>query len=315
MVLSFVQGVKKIIFTKLSKKKPEIAKHDMRFLSMRFLSERNLLFSASCFVKIFAEYFQESSMIEEFVPVWLVVNMINTEDEDMVQSSNFVYNGLSAFFAQRGFNIIDKKLNYVSAIEVSQWIFKVIGEDCKNRICISQWINLWIDKIVSVLTHVLPDAQQAAIQHSCRICSFIFLYCAPLIFKTPSECIFNRSPFVCLCKLYLQNLVKSLVFYHFFRFFLSSKLMYISEIYQNLPVDLIEDIIPNFIIGLVKLPISTTPYLFRLLIDAIERFSSNFFINEKLCEILQPHSDLIQKLRCTSSRDSNVHKFISSFFA
>lgn len=123
----------------------------MRFLSMRFLSERNLLFSASCFVKIFAEYFQESSMIEEFVPVWLVVNMINTEDEgmfglricenrffivklffyfvfcflDMVQSSNFVYNGLSAFFAQRGFNIIDKKLNYVSAIEVSQWIFKV----------------------------------------------------------------------------------------------------------------------------------------------------------------------------------------------
>lgn len=110
---------------------------------------------------------------------------------------------------------------------------QVIGEDCKNRICISQWINLWIDKIVSVLTHVLPDAQQAAIQHSCRICSFIFLYCAPLIFKTPSECIFNRSPFVCLCKLYLQNLVKSLVFYHFFRFFLSSKLMYISEVLSN----------------------------------------------------------------------------------
>lgn len=117
-------------------------------------------------------------------------------------------------------------------------------------------------------------------QHNCLRCYFT---CSSYLLRN----VFSVDHFRLAMRFYLQNLMKSLAFcfiaFALRQFFYISFTNWIFELNWNLT-----NLSSQWI---------SKPHLFRILIDAVEGFPPNFYVSEKLCEILQLHSDLIQKLR------------------
>lgn len=75
----------------------------------------------------------------------------------------------------------------------------------KNKKWVCENMIVWCELLVPQLQNTLMKAEEATAMRCCRVASYLYLYAAQLIYKPPSECNFNRSAFVRLCKLLLQN--------------------------------------------------------------------------------------------------------------
>lgn len=92
-------------------------------------------------------------------------------------------------------------------------LLQTISKNARNS---KKWVHEnimnWSELLASPLHCILMNAEDTTVMHCCRIMSYLYLYVAQQIYKPPSECNFNRSPFVRFCKLILQNVVSSIDF-------------------------------------------------------------------------------------------------------
>lgn len=90
-------------------------------------------------------------------------------------------------------------------------------------------IMSWSELLIVPLHHILMNGEEATVMHCCRIMSYLYMYVAQQIYKPPSECNFNRSPFVRFCKLILQDVVSSTNF---------EKYLYLSLNFANIETEI-----------------------------------------------------------------------------
>lgn len=69
------------------------------------------------------------------------------------------------------------------------------------------YLERWLGDVVPGLSASLQKLDLKEAENSTKNVSYIFQFCSVLIFRHPDKGEFNSSPFVRLCKLYLQGIV------------------------------------------------------------------------------------------------------------
>ncbi|VDO45829.1 unnamed protein product [Onchocerca flexuosa] len=182
--------------------------------------------------------------VELVVPLWLVVSFEKPNTDELNDISGNICKNLRISFRKNGLYFEAFSTDSSSAILSIRWLFETISKNARNS---KKWVHenimSWSELLVPPLHCILMNAEDTTVMHCCRIMSYLFLYVAQQIYKPPSECNFNRSPFVRFCKLMLQNVVSSIDFGKCFSLSLNSmnfetKLKWILKIFMNFEIKL-----------------------------------------------------------------------------
>ncbi|KHN72712.1 hypothetical protein Tcan_16112 [Toxocara canis] len=125
---------------------------------------------------------------------------------------------------------------------------------------------------------------------SCRIGSHIFQFASHLIYRSPSHCKFNQSLFVRLCKLFIQNTL----------------------LVRSFEGSFLDEVVPKYFSGLLALPIASSSYLQRVLVDFVEKFCVDYSLRQKMKTILSEHSRVIPLLYAACKADCAAFSFFTA---
>ncbi|VDN07445.1 unnamed protein product [Thelazia callipaeda] len=266
-----------------------LAAQNIRLVVQNLLDEKNYRSDVcSHFLRGFLEKFKDTTYsVELIVPVWLAVSLENLVADDIDDLSACVCKNLITSFRKNDLNF-DYNADVSSTTNAVRWMLETVSRNSSKR-----WVNEviagWSELLVSPLQSILLKAERTTTMHCCRIASYLYLYLAKQIYKPPSECNFNRSPFVRLSKLLLQNVL----------------------LVHDFPPAFIREVIPNYMQGLLSLPIHSVPYLLRVLSYILEKYLDDIVLKEAFTDMLKKKPHLISALYASSTVGTNLFSFVS----
>uniref|UniRef100_A0A915PTI1 Uncharacterized protein n=1 Tax=Setaria digitata TaxID=48799 RepID=A0A915PTI1_9BILA len=228
--------------------------------------------------------------IELIVPLWLVVTLEEPNTDELNDMSGTICKNLRMTFRKNDLHFEAFPLNSFSTISSIRWLFQTLSRNAKKD---KKWVHEnimgWSELLVSPLHCILMKAEGTTVMHCCRIMSYLYLYVAQQIFKPPSECNFNRSPFVQFCKLILQNVL----------------------LVREFPTVFIHEVLPNYMAGMLSLPVHSVPYLLRVVSDILEKYLNDNVLKEIFANMLKEKPQLITALYASSKVGTNLFNFVS----
>ncbi|KAK6111558.1 hypothetical protein QQG55_44125 [Brugia pahangi] len=229
--------------------------------------------------------------VELIVPIWLVVAFEKPNTDELNDISESICKNLRVSFRKNGLYFEAFSVDSSSTIHSIRWLFETVSKNANSKKWIHENIMSWSELLVSPLHRILMNAEETTVIHCCRIMSYLYMHAAQQIYKPPSECNFNRSPFVQLCKLILQNVL----------------------LMREFPAMFVREVLPNYMIGMLSLPVHSTPYLLRVVSDVLEKHLDDNFLKEIFKSMLKEKPQLITALYASSKVGTRrVDKHIST---
>ncbi|VDK83814.1 unnamed protein product [Onchocerca ochengi] len=228
--------------------------------------------------------------VELIVPLWLVVSFEKPNTDELNDISGSICKNLQISFRKNGLYFAAFSTDSSSAILSICWLFETISKNARNS---KKWVHEnimnWSELLASPLHCILMNAEDTTVMHCCRIMSYLYLYVAQQIYKPPSECNFNRSPFVRFCKLILQNVLLE----------------------REFPAVFIREVLPNYMAGMLSLPVHSAPYLLRVVSDILEKHLDDDVLKEIFTNMLKQKPQLTTALYASSKVGTNLFNFVS----
>ncbi|KAM3725146.1 Protein MMS22-like [Dirofilaria immitis] len=230
--------------------------------------------------------------VELIVPLWLVVSFEKPNTDELNDISATICKNLRISFRKNGLYFEAFSEDSSSTVLSIRWLFETISKNATNRNS-TKWIleNImsWSELLVPPLHCILMNAEETTIIHCCRIMSYLYLYVAQQIYKPPSECNFNRSPFVRFCKLMLQNVL----------------------LVREFPAVFIREVLPNYMTGMLSLPVHSVPYLLRVVSDVLEKHLDDNVLKGIFTKMLKEKPQLTAALYASSKVGTSLFNFVS----
>ncbi|VDN18158.1 unnamed protein product [Gongylonema pulchrum] len=269
-----------------------LAYQNMRCVVQNLLAENYQPKISSYFLKEYLRR-QNSYSFELIVPLWLAAVLEEPEtNEELTSMSVELCETVVTSLRKKGINVNSFLGDKLSTTSMIRWLFETMSKNASNHRMISDSITRWCELLVPVLQYKLVRADEATAMHCAKIASYPFCYAAQQLFKPPSECCFNRSPFVRFCRLLLQNVL----------------------IERVLPVAYIREVLPNYVTGLLLVPVHSVPYLLRLLSELLEKYCTDFVMKEAFVKMLKEKPQTLSALYFSSktmSKNASNHRMIS----
>ncbi|KHN72709.1 hypothetical protein Tcan_16110 [Toxocara canis] len=273
---------------------PLLASQGMSAISNTLLSEKSP--STDVALKFLVEFFHSFDSetffpVESMLPLWFCIAMTHIESDDLVRISQFIYSGFRSFIKDKCFSIKDFNSDTPSTNNIAQWIFESLNEISRKN---DGWARdaavRWLEPVVCMLQKAVIKSTMEVCMQSCRIGSHIFQFASHLIYRSPSHCKFNQSLFVRLCKLFIQNTL----------------------LVRSFEGSFLDEVVPKYFSGLLALPIASSSYLQRVLVDFVEKFCVDYSLRQKMKTILSEHSRVIPLLYAACKADCAAFSFFTA---
>ncbi|EFO25768.2 hypothetical protein LOAG_02717 [Loa loa] len=228
--------------------------------------------------------------VELIVPLWLVVTFEKPNTNELDDISKNICKNLRVSFRKNGLYFEAFSADSSSTILSIRWLFETVSKNAKSsRKWIQENIMSWSELLVPPLQCILMNAEETTVIHCCRIMSYLYMYVAQQIYKPPSECNFNRSPFVRFCKLMLQNVL----------------------LVREFPAVFVREVLPNYMVGMFSLPVHSVPYLLRVVSDVLEKHLDDNVLKEIFTNMLKEKPQLTTALYASSKVGTRLFNFVS----
>ncbi|KAL3983183.1 hypothetical protein ACH3XW_50140 [Acanthocheilonema viteae] len=228
--------------------------------------------------------------VEFIVPIWLVVAFEKPNTDELDDISESIRKNLRMSFRKNGLYFEAFPTDSSSTIFSICWLFETVSKNAKNcKKWVHENIMNWSELLVAPLYHILMNGEETTVMHCCRIMSYLYMYVAQQIYKPPSECNFNRSPFVRFCKVILQNVFLAYEF----------------------PAIFVREVLPNYMVGMLSLPVHSVPYLLRVVSDVLEKHLDDNILKDIFTKMLKEKPQLTTALYASSKVGTRLFNFVS----
>ncbi|VDK72766.1 unnamed protein product [Litomosoides sigmodontis] len=228
--------------------------------------------------------------VELIVPIWLAVIFESPNTDKLSDISNSISKNLRLSFRKNGLYFEAFSTDSPTTIPSIRWLFETVSKNAMNsKKWVQENIMSWSELLVAPLHHILMSGEEATVMHCCRIMSYLYMYIAQQIYKPPSECNFNRSPFVRFCKLILQDVFSV----------------------REFPSNFIREVLPNYMTGMLSLPVHSVAYLLRVVSDILEKHLDDDVLKDIFTNMLKEKPQLITALYASSKVGTRLFNFVS----
>uniref|UniRef100_A0A0N5AMQ4 DUF2428 domain-containing protein n=1 Tax=Syphacia muris TaxID=451379 RepID=A0A0N5AMQ4_9BILA len=249
------------------------------------------------------EQLQIDFAVEFLFPVWFLLVMLKLDSEEMLHISQCMYNGFRDWFKKLGITVIGMPPDSMRTTVICEKILQKLGTiPAEHTGILRQFLDRSLDSILPIVSNSLTKADQRVIENAICIVSYLFKYCGWLIFKPPSECSFNRSSFVKVCKIFLQNIFKFITIF--------KEMSLFQLITREFQETFLVMYLPNFFTGLLQLPVTSTLYVQRLLSEMIFKFGSVSSLRHLMVEQLKRHPDVVSALKKGKFKEITCEYFL-----
>ncbi|CAG9531708.1 unnamed protein product [Cercopithifilaria johnstoni] len=267
------------------------------FQNMRQVVQ-NLLAEKSCKFEVCLYFLREflrrtndgTYPVELIVPIWLVVTFEKPDTDELNDISESIWKNLRVSFRRNCLYFEAFSMDSPSTILLIRWLFETVSKNANNN---KKWVyeNImsWSELLVAPLHRILMNGEETTVMQCCRIMSYLYMYVAQQIYKPPSECNFNRSPFVRFCKLILQNVL----------------------LVREFPAIFVREVLPNYMAGMLSLPVHSVPYLLRVVSDILEKHLDDTVLKGIFVNMLKEKPQLTTALYASSKVGTKLFNFVS----